>query len=121
MYGTIQTNTWQALVITDGNTSYAVFTYRCGDLEWSDNAVIGFNAGGSIYQNSTIIGKTSACQNSPESVWTNLLYKISSESVDVVAHDQPVEPRKPLLCNTYTGMTQTGCQHDGAKSSCCPL
>ena len=39
-------NTFQGILITNGTKSYSVFTYECDQLEWSDEAVIGYNAGG---------------------------------------------------------------------------
>ena len=40
---------------TNGDQSYAVFTYKCGELNWlrarDSNAVIGFSAGPNLYAN----------------------------------------------------------------------
>ena len=41
---TLQGNTFQAILTTNGTKSYAVFTYKCGELEWPFSAVIGYNA-----------------------------------------------------------------------------
>ena len=39
----MQDNNFQAVLVTDGSKSYAVYTYMCGELNWSDAATIGFN------------------------------------------------------------------------------
>ena len=33
------TNTFQAILITDGTDSYAVFIYECGGMEWSGGVI----------------------------------------------------------------------------------
>ncbi len=80
-------NTFQAIAISNGAESYALFTYKCGEMEWSGQAVIGYN-GGSLsdyYFNHPLSGsddaQTIACQEFPGSVWTNLLYNISIQNV----------------------------------------
>ena len=48
-------NTYQAVIVTDGVYSSTLFTYTCGDLEWSTTgnkpAVVGYNAGGTYFEN----------------------------------------------------------------------
>ena len=39
----LQANTFQAVIATDGQRTYALFIY--GDIEWGNRATIGFNAG----------------------------------------------------------------------------
>ena len=51
-----QANTFQAILITNGTKSYAVYTYKCGEMEWGDESTIGFNAGGEYYENHPITG-----------------------------------------------------------------
>ena len=50
-----QTNTYQAIVITDGIFTSTLFTHTCGNIEWStigrQPAVVGYNAGGDFYEN----------------------------------------------------------------------
>lgn len=51
-----QTNTFQAVVATDGTQTYVIFTYNCSDLEWdrtnsfaaADCSFIGCYAGGNF-------------------------------------------------------------------------
>ena len=52
----LQTNTYQGIIITDGVNTYYVFTYICGDLQWSsgsgfDHAVVGYNSHGDYFYN----------------------------------------------------------------------
>ncbi len=76
----LQTNSYQAVLITDGQASYAVFTYKCGELQWSGNATIGFYTDGKFYQNhflsGTIGAKDIACLNSPDSSRSNIVYQL---------------------------------------------
>ncbi len=50
-----QTNTYQAVVITDGASTHTLYTYTCKELEWStigsESAVVGYNAGGDYFDN----------------------------------------------------------------------
>ena len=43
-------------MITDGAQSFAIFTYRCGYLEWSSPATIGINAPPDGYYNHPLTG-----------------------------------------------------------------
>ena len=76
-----QHNTFQGIVITDGTKTYAVYTYHCNDVQWSDGSVIGFNAGGSYYVNHPLSDSISArdidCVHSPESEWNNVVYDVN--------------------------------------------
>ena len=55
-----QNNTYQAVLITDGAKSYAVYIYKCGLMGWSDDATIGWNAGGDLYENHPLSGLPAA-------------------------------------------------------------
>ena len=83
----LQTNSFQGILITDGSTSYAVFTYRCGYMGWSDEpTLIGFRTG-SYYTTNSFSGNSAndiACANSPESVWTNVFYTLGNSSMYLV-------------------------------------
>ena len=72
-----QENTYQAILITDGTHSYAVFTYKCGLLQWGEGAIIGFNAPGEFYHNQELSYPGIDCVNYPTSVWTNIVYFLS--------------------------------------------
>ena len=93
-------------MITDGATSYAVFTYRCGDMNWAYGPTIGFNAAGDYYVNHPNTGSPSgeeiACLNSPTSQWYNLVYEISLPNATNLTAELPtVEPRKTAI-NFYS-------------------
>ena len=50
-----QTNTYQGIVIVSGIEAYTIFTYMCGDIQWStigtESAVVGYNAKGGYTHN----------------------------------------------------------------------
>ena len=81
----IQTNTYQAIAITDGSQSYAVYTYRCGDLQWPGGATIGYNGGpvGGFYENHPLSGAAAnsiACINTGVTEWSNVIYNVSIDT-----------------------------------------
>ena len=95
-----QTNTFQAIAITDGSQSYAVYTYRCGDLGWSGGATIGYNGGpvGNFYANHPLSGQNArniACQNLQTMEWSNVVYNISCDVCIPTEAPPTIEPRKP--------------------------
>ena len=87
-----QINTFQGIVITDGTTSFAVFTYKCGDLNWGSGATIGFSAAGDLFANHEFTGRPDAhdvdCLNQPLSDYVNVIYTISS----IAAIPPPMSP-----------------------------
>ena len=52
-----QTNSYQAVLVKSELRSYAIFTYQCGDIQWSNlngdgaSAVVGYNAAGKNFFN----------------------------------------------------------------------
>lgn len=46
----LQTNTFQAVLISNGSKAYSIFTYECNTMEWSSEPTIGINAGGAWYR-----------------------------------------------------------------------
>ena len=95
----LQSNTFQAIAITDGSQSYAVYTYRCGGLEWSGGATIGYNGGsvGDFYANHPLSGGSAssvACLNSGVTEWSNVVYNISCDVCIPTESPPTVEPRK---------------------------
>lgn len=63
----LQINNYQAIVITDSVTTYSVFSYICGELQWSgvgsSGAVVGFNAEGRFYGNYPLSGYSSIAES----------------------------------------------------------
>lgn len=89
-------NTWQAILTTNGTTSYAIFTYQCGSLSWSRATTIGYNAAGRIFENHPSSGRNArdiACTNAPASNWTNILYDLSSSAI-TITNPPTIEPRE---------------------------
>ena len=82
MYIFIQRNSYQAVLISDGiENSFAIFTFKCGTLNWSGRTTIGFNAGGEYYANHPLslklFANAVACLNN-DSLWTNIIYDLTS-------------------------------------------
>lgn len=72
-------NTFQGIVVTNGFQSFTVFTYQCGGLQWSGNAMIGYRANSRKFKIHELSGGNAssiACQNSPSSVWSNVIYQL---------------------------------------------
>ena len=86
-----QTNTYQGVVVTDGQFSYSLFIYNCDLLTWSGGATIGFNADGIFYENHKISQSTNvrnvACLNLPDSAWSNVLYQLCKSTLHAVFND----------------------------------
>ena len=82
----LQNNTFQAIVITNGTKSYAVYTYKCGELQWSNEATIGFNAGGEFYDNHPLSGEphanSIACVHiGDNTTWNNVIYDLVPDGI----------------------------------------
>ena len=90
-YLQLQANTYQAIVITDGTQSYAVYTYNCQLMEWSGlftHAVVGYNAFGQDFENHPLSGSADinniACENQEHNTaWSNQIFKIG-DSRDLI-------------------------------------
>lgn len=76
-----QTNTYQAILITDGMESYAIFIYLCGALTWSGSATVGYNADGVLHTSFPLSGtddvKLVSCLDFPQRSWSNLIYPLT--------------------------------------------
>jgi len=50
-------------------------------MAWHGNATIGFNAGGTLFENHPLSGmayvNSIACTNQSRTVWTNLVYRLT--------------------------------------------
>ena len=60
----IQTNTYQAIIVSDISRTYALYTYTCGDIQWSVTgpgraAVVGYNAARGSFFNHALSGYSS--------------------------------------------------------------
>ena len=83
----LQTNTFQAVLVTDGTNSFTIFIYRCGDIQWdveavSRGATIGFGAGSELFSNHrlTLVQDATSidCLNTPDNQFFTVLYDISN-------------------------------------------
>ena len=88
--------------MTDGEQSFAVFTYNCNMLQWSglfEHAVIGTNTGSGIegnfpsFQNHPLSSLPQAtmvaCANMDRGIqWTDVIYKIGDVSGDVLERNR---------------------------------
>ena len=92
----MQDNTFQAILVTDGVYSYAIFTYKCGLMEWDRGANIGYNAAGESFANHDPSSSAVACLNVPVSDYSNIIYLLSNESPEIPT------PRK-LHMTSHTG------------------
>ena len=76
----IQTNSssFQAVLASQGKKTYAIFTYKCGLLNWNrTNSLIGFSASNTLFANFPLSRQPSIdCFNSPTSNWSNIAYEI---------------------------------------------
>lgn len=87
----LQANTYQAIVITDGTQSYALYTYNCRMMQWSGvftHAVVGYNAFGRDFANHPLSGSADitdiACENEERNTdWSNQLFRIG-DSRDLI-------------------------------------
>ena len=81
----LQKNTFQGLLITDYNVSYAVFTYKCEDLNFpnGNKAVIGFVAPDGLHYNHplSLSNQTASidCLYYPKTPWVNVVKMIAKE------------------------------------------
>ena len=73
-------------MITDGVTSFTVFTYNCSLIAWDNGVTIGFSAAGQRYNNSDLSGFDLACINGNVSDWSNVIHRLS------MTPDIPTEP-----------------------------
>ena len=77
-----QTNSsvFQAVLASQGKKTYAIFTYKCGLLDWNiTNVIIGFSASNTFFANFPLSRQVQAnidCLNSPSSNWSNIAYEI---------------------------------------------
>ena len=77
-------------MVTDGVTSYAIFNYKCGNLQWAsslgNSAVSGYNFQGASFQQDFLSGfpqiSDVACRNLPCSEFYTVLYDIGGVTAE---------------------------------------
>lgn len=60
----MQVNSYQTTIVTNVTRTYAIFSYMCGEIQWSalgrnKAAVVGYNAEGNFFQNHPLSGLSS--------------------------------------------------------------
>jgi hypothetical protein len=80
----VLSNTYQSVVITDGSSTYTVFTYLCDDL---DNTTLGgrigyYNDSCNFVEDPSSSSQMSfmvACENEEISLWNNIVYHLTPD------------------------------------------
>ena len=90
-------NTYQTVLATDGIRFYAIYTYKCGELNWVNDTYfnsyatigIGFSPPYTVAFH-PLSGKPNvtdiACINNDTSVWSNVVYTLHNISVTFDPH-----------------------------------
>ena len=90
-----QTNTFQGIVVTDFAESYAVYIYKCQDMQFSGSASIGFTSrDNKLFASHRLSGynaRNIGCINSGQSNWVNQVYKMTREDL------QPIQTTGMLI------------------------
>ena len=79
------------MLATQGSSSYAIFTYKCGLLRWtSKNAAIGYSMGHDDFANHPLSGTSRVtdidCLNYSSSVWSNVVYNLTQGKNNYIMH-----------------------------------
>ena len=61
-------------------------------MEWDNGANIGFTANGNPYDDHDPSSSDVACVNSPDSVWSNIIYRLSEDNPE-----EPLPGKKNLI------------------------
>lgn len=107
-----RTNSFQALVVTDGDNSYAIFVYHCCLMQWFGwRVAIGFNSDGfGLYENHPLSLLTDAgavaCLNRPFSDWTNVIYRLDNNTATTETTATPTTSM--WICSMYIYGSLTG-------------
>ncbi|XP_010083669.1 PREDICTED: mucin-4 [Pterocles gutturalis] len=103
--GFLQTNTYQAVLTTDGSRSFALLLYQDGGMRWG-NVLIGFSSGDGYAQNNELTQKPPAVKYRPDQ------HSGTSTDGELEAFDwccRRVE--KPLFCTRFAEKRpRVGCE-----------
>ena len=104
----LQTNTFQTVLATDGSNSFALFIYKCGDLDWNGRATVGYGASTEMFSNHRLSRMGNAilisCLNAPENPYSTVTYLITGNITKRVNYRMCFTPtevhftRVPLKC-----------------------
>ena len=103
-YVLLQDNTFQAILVTNGTKSYSIFTYKCGEIEWSGPVSVGYNAPPNTYYNhpltlTSLPINALACSHL-ESEWNNVITDLQPGNVILPSPPQPPLFGRVLSCFT---------------------
>ena len=87
-------STFQEILITNGTKSYAVYTYKCGELNWLDDATIGANAPIDSYYNhpltsAGVFPNEIACVHL-QSIWNNDIIDLEPNPLILPSTPEPL-------------------------------
>ena len=107
----IQPNTFEAVIASHGSLSYAVFTYQCDLIKWTNyNAAVGYTAGPHFFQNHPLTRTSNVvnidCVNQPTSIWSNVVYDITVTCSPPCANGNCTDNR---ICYCESGWTGSAC------------
>ena len=60
----------------------------CGLMEWDNGATIGFNSAEGRYANNDPSSSNVSCVNSPDSQWSNVIFRLSDDSPEYPSPSQ---------------------------------
>ena len=74
----IQSNTFQGILITDGSSSYAVFIYNCSNMEWGGSVINWYQSEThyAVYYASGLSNSNRAVCGYQTTIFTTLVYRI---------------------------------------------
>ena len=74
--------------MTNYSRSFAIFTYKCGDLSYPSHVTIGFGTPDGLFANHPFSSgsntKSIACSKSSYSDWVNVVYEISGKGIPII-------------------------------------
>ena len=136
----VMTNTYQAVVISDGRETYAVFTYNCDDLNWfgedPNYAAVGFDVQGNTngfrsfanyeLSRTSEVGMVACNHTRFNRPWTNHIYRIGITSLDevdiarIVCRARVTEDETTFPIRTEMLMENPALLHQDLSFSDCP-
>ena len=94
----MQTNNYQGILVTDGLSTYIIFTYICGEMQWSavgqnGAAVVGYNTGSYSFYNHPLSGFSSIGESISCTIENRRRQKRQNENqLSSVIMKPPVDP-----------------------------
>ena len=116
-------------MVTNGTKSYAVYTYKCGELSWLDEATIGASSPPDYYYNhpltvSGVIPDEIACVHL-SSIWNNVIIDLETNPLILPSTPEPFSSVGKLQVTpclhyvTHCTITTTGSCVAAGFTECC--